>query len=61
LAGTAFMTRPSIAIVPELIGSRPASMRRTVDLPQPDGPNSTMNSRSATVKLDVLHRGPAPG
>ena len=40
-------TLPSIAIVPPVIGSRPASMRSSVDLPHPDGPTSTVNSPSA--------------
>src|SRR5687768_747450 len=39
-------TRPSIAIVPPVTSSSPASMRSKVDLPQPDGPTSTMNSPS---------------
>src|ERR1035437_5156395 len=33
-------------ISPELIDSRPAIMRSTVDLPQPEEPTSTANSRS---------------
>ena len=37
---------PSIAIVPPVISSRPASIRSNVDLPQPDGPTSTTNSPS---------------
>src|ERR1700730_6295231 len=49
LAGTALTTLPSIDTVPDVIGSSPAIMRNTVDLPQPDGPSSTMNSRAATV------------
>ena len=32
---------------PPLIVSSPAIMRSVVDLPQPDGPTSTRNSRSA--------------
>ena len=44
-------TLPSIAIVPPLISSRPASIRSSVDLPQPEGPTSTMNSPSAMSKL----------
>src|SRR5688572_2638114 len=42
-----FTTRPSIAIFPPVMSSRPASMRSSVDLPQPEGPTSTMNSPSA--------------
>ena len=51
LAGTWFTTLPSIAIVPVVIGSRPAIMRSTDDLPQPDGPSSTMNSPSPIVRV----------
>jgi hypothetical protein len=36
-----------MAISPLVISSRPATMRSRVDLPQPDGPTITMNSRSA--------------
>src|SRR5438552_3252920 len=34
--------------------SRPASMRSSVDFPQPDGPSSTRNSRSGTSRLTLL-------
>jgi hypothetical protein len=51
LAGTSFIGTPSIARVPEVMDSSPATMRSVVDLPQPEGPSSTMNSPSATVKL----------
>src|SRR6266487_4028949 len=44
-------TRPSMAIVPPEISSKPASIRSSVDLPQPDGPTSTMNSPSLMSKL----------
>src|SRR5512132_2509602 len=47
LGGTLLTTRPPIAISPLLISSRPASIRNSVDLPQPDGPTSTVNSPSA--------------
>ncbi len=57
LAGTWFITLPSIAIVPAVIGSRPAIMRSTEDLPQPEGPSSTMNSPSATARLTSADRG----
>ena len=40
-------TRPPIDTSPSEIASRPATMRSSVDLPQPDGPTSTMNSPSA--------------
>src|SRR5438094_8135578 len=47
---TSLTSRPSIAIVPPLISSSPASILSSVDLPQPDGPTSTMNSPSAMSK-----------
>jgi hypothetical protein len=34
-------------MLPPVMSSSPASMRSSVDLPQPDGPTSTMNSPSA--------------
>src|SRR5215472_16478630 len=46
--GTSLTTRSPMRISPSLTSSRPASMRRHVDLPQPDGPTSTMNSVSLT-------------
>ena len=49
LAGTSFTTRPSMESVPDEIVSRPAIIRNVVDLPQPEGPSSTMNSPSAMV------------
>src|SRR5690349_18816583 len=36
---------------PEVASSRPAMRRSTVDLPQPDGPSSTMNSPSRMSRL----------
>jgi hypothetical protein len=42
-----FTTRPPITISPAVIASRPATMRSSVDLPQPEGPRITMNSPSA--------------
>ena len=40
-------TRSPILISPPLTVSRPATMRRSVDLPQPEGPTKTRNSPSA--------------
>ena len=51
LESTSFTTRPSMAISPPEISSRPASMRSSVDLPQPEGPTITTNSPSAMSKL----------
>src|SRR5512132_677119 len=41
-------------ISPLVTLSRPASMRSSVDFPQPDGPSSTRNSRSGTSRLTSL-------
>ena len=43
---TSLTSFPSIYSSPSLISSSPATMRSVVDLPQPDGPTSTMNSLS---------------
>src|SRR5262249_30402187 len=40
--------------VPLLTGSRPASMRSSVDFPQPDGPTSTMSSPSAIASVQSM-------
>ena len=45
--GTLFTTRSPMRISPAVMFSRPAIMRSSVDLPQPDGPTSTTNSPSA--------------
>ena len=50
LDSTSLTTLPSMAMVPPVISSSPASMRSSVDLPQPDGPTSTMNSPSLMSK-----------
>src|SRR5882757_1358728 len=39
-------SRSPIQISPEVTSSSPASIRRSVDLPQPDGPTRTKNSPS---------------
>src|SRR5213080_4408630 len=44
-------SRSPIVIVPPEIVSRPASIRRSVVLPQPDGPTRTMNSPLSIVRL----------
>ena len=41
--GTLFTTSPAMRMVPELMLSRPAIERSSVDLPQPDGPTSATN------------------
>src|SRR4029453_17994015 len=40
-------------MAPAVGSSRPATMRSTVDFPQPDGPSRTMNSPSDTSRLTV--------
>ena len=50
--GTSFTTRPSMMTSPSEISSRPAIMRRVVDLPQPEGPTRTMNSLSLMSMLN---------
>ena len=44
---------PSKRICPELMGSRPLIVRRSVDLPQPEGPMMTTTSPSATSRGDA--------
>src|SRR3954452_18321464 len=47
LGWTLLTTRSPIEMVPEVMFSRPASIRNSVDLPQPEGPTSTTNSPSS--------------
>src|SRR5215510_10087605 len=54
LGGRSFTTRSPMAISPAVISSSPATMRRVVVLPQPDGPTRTMNSLSRIVRLTSL-------
>src|SRR5436190_18445737 len=50
-AGSIWLTtRPPISISPPVMGSRPATMRSSVDLPQPEGPTRTQNWPSPTSK-----------
>src|SRR6266566_2983185 len=44
-------TRPPILISPEVACSRPATQRKVVVLPQPEGPSSTTISPAGTAKL----------
>src|SRR5258707_13708567 len=48
---TSLTTLPSMAMLPAVISSRPASIRSSVDLPQPEGPTRTTNSPSLMSKL----------
>ncbi len=49
--GMLLTTLSPMRISPLVISSSPASMRSSVDLPQPDGPTSTTNSPSLIVML----------
>src|SRR5229473_4356351 len=60
LGSTPLTMRPSIATVPALIVSSPATMRSRVDLPQPDGPTTTTSSPSATAQLTPCTTSRAP-
>ncbi len=42
---------PSRKHWPTVMRSRPAIMRRSVDLPQPEGPSSAVNDPLSTVRL----------
>jgi hypothetical protein len=56
-----FTTRPPMDTSPSVIASSPAIMRRIVDLPQPEGPTSTMNSPSAMAKSAPVTAVTPPG
>src|SRR5215210_1776482 len=47
---TSLTTWPPIRMSPPVISSRPAVRRRTVVLPEPEGPTKTQNSPSAMVR-----------
>src|SRR5688572_18493394 len=50
LAGTLAIERPSMRISPPVGCSKPASMRRSVVLPQPEGPRREKNSPRLIAK-----------
>src|SRR5713226_7099071 len=52
--GRSLTIRSPIEISPEVISSRPATIRSVVDLPHPDGPTSTMNSLSRMCRFTSL-------
>src|SRR4026207_2456910 len=54
LGGRSLTTCPSILTVPEVIVSRPATIRRAVVLPQPEGPTKTTNSPLPTSRSRPL-------
>ncbi len=49
LAGTPLVSLPSISTTPDEISSNPAMVRRSVVLPQPEGPSSEKNSPARIV------------
>jgi len=51
----------SIYNSPSVISSNPATIRRVVDFPQPDGPTNTTNSLSLISKLKSSTAGLSPG
>ena len=51
LGSTSFISLPPMYSSPPEMSSRPAIIRSVVDLPQPEGPTSTMNSLSAISTL----------
>ena len=51
LGGRVFTIRSPIWIVPRVMSSSPAIIRRAVDFPHPDGPTRTMNSPSGISRL----------
>src|SRR5262245_50942555 len=51
IGGRSFTTSAPMRISPEVISSRPATMRSVVVLPQPEGPTKTMNSLSRISRL----------
>src|ERR1700727_2981742 len=57
--GTNVTSRPPISTCPPSSGSSPASMRRAVVLPDPDGPTRTMNSPSLISRLSASTAGGA--
>ncbi len=58
--GTSLTTVPSISSVPPEIVSSPAIIRRSVDLPQPDGPTKTMSSPCAMSRSMSLRTSTVP-
>ncbi len=54
LGATSLTTRVPMRIVPAVASSSPASIRSAVDLPEPDGPTSTISSPSRTSRSRSL-------
>src|SRR4051794_41390047 len=55
--GRLVTSRSSMKIEPESTSSKPASIRRLVDLPQPEGPTRTRNSPSPISRLSASTAG----
>ena len=60
LGGTWLTTRSPMAISPPEMFSSPAIMRSSVDLPQPDGPTSTVNELSGMSMLTPCSTSTSP-
>src|SRR3990170_2312728 len=54
LGGRSFTRRSPMWTSPDVISSRPATIRRVVDFPHPDGPTRTMNSLSRMWRFTSL-------
>ena len=48
--GRSVTSTPSMAICPALGASKPPMMRKSVDLPEPDGPNRQTSSPSSMTR-----------
>ena len=57
---TLVMSLPSMSTCPEVTSSSPAIRRRSVDLPQPDGPTNTANSPFSILRSTPLMTLTAP-
>ena len=56
------MSLPPTTMLPAVGSSKPATMRSTVVLPQPDGPRKETNSPAPDIEVEVLdHGGGAEG
>ena len=56
ISGSTLVTsRSPMRMLPLVIVSSPAIIRRAVVLPHPDGPSSTRNSPSSDIEIEALH------
>ena len=60
LGGTSLTRRSPMRISPDVISSRPAIIRSSVDLPQPEGPTSTVKEPSAISMSTPCSTGVSP-